>query len=73
MARKAVSISVRGSRQYVQAVKVLATKNGKQVADIVRDALDSAMGPQIEHEMSLFFESDVAQKPQNAEHAKENV
>lgn len=70
MARKAVSISVRGTRQYVQAVKVVATKNGKQVADIVRDALDTVMGAQIEHELTLFFDSSVASKPQDTERAK---
>jgi hypothetical protein len=70
VARKAVSISIRGTRQYVQAVKVVATKNGKQVADIVRDALDKSMGAQIEHELALFFDSGVAQKPRDTERAK---
>jgi hypothetical protein len=74
MARKTVSISITGTQDYVRAVKVVATKHGKTVSDIVRNALDSSIGTLIEAELtSPFFASDDARKPQSPERASHNI
>lgn len=62
MQEKARSVSIAGNRDYLDALKALALRRRKRVADLVREALDSSFGKEIEREISdsasFFAHSD---------------
>lgn len=62
---KSTSIPVSGDREFVQVVKTLAAAKGTTVADLVRQALDTAYGAELARIRSIFFgEGDVSKHQQ---------
>lgn len=60
MSEKARSVSIAGSRNYLDGLKVVAARRKVRVADLVREALDSSFGDEIERaiaESASFFTS----------------
>lgn len=58
MSEKAKSVSIAAGRNYIDAMKIVALRRKKRVADIVREALDSSYGDEIERviaESASFF------------------
>lgn len=49
-----VTISVRGGINYRHAVRAAAARNGMQVGDFVRQALDAHYGPAIQTELNFL-------------------
>lgn len=62
VSEKARSVSIAGGRNYVDALKIVALRRKKRVADIVREALDSSFGDEIKRAIadsaSFFADSD---------------
>lgn len=55
-----ISISCKGDKRYVAAVKLLAMKRNMSIAALVRKALDETYGSDIEKEEQKFFDPDCA-------------
>lgn len=55
---KAISVSVRASRPYLQALRELAKRRNTKVASLVRAALDKEYGNELSL-LSSFFEESV--------------
>ncbi len=67
---RVTAISVRASRQYVNAVNALATLWGVDTGDLVRRALDEMHGKDIEKQLS-FFTDDNPHIDRNIDKSKE--
>lgn len=52
---RTTTIPIAGTRQYVLAFKAYAMSRGKNMSDLVRDALDAQYGKDIESAASSFF------------------
>jgi hypothetical protein len=69
MNRTSVSVSCRGDRAYVQALRALAATRGLDMADVVRKALDTTFGGDIKPYLECF----VAHNEDKYPHSKEAV
>ncbi len=50
----AISVSCRGDKPYIKALKVVAAQNGIPVADLVRNALDAQYGDTLKSHLAIF-------------------
>ncbi len=64
MPEKSTAVSVRANRNYIRALKVLASERGLPIADLVREALDKTLGESIEAKV-LFFATIDCQNSQS--------
>jgi hypothetical protein len=55
MARTSTNISLRGDREYVNALAVLAKREGTSIGVLVRRALDEKYGESLQSISALFF------------------
>lgn len=61
------AVSIRADRDYIQALKVIATERGITVGDLVREVLDlSSIGERIQTKV-LFFKQNDYQNSQSVE------
>lgn len=58
------AVSVRANRNYIKALKVIASERGIQIGDLVREALDTTLGETIQSK-SLFFDKADYQNSQS--------
>lgn len=66
MARETRSVSIRcDDDNFMRGMKVVASKQGKRVGDLVREAVDKYIGNEISAEVSLFFTSDTPRMKQS--------
>lgn len=54
----ATAVSIRANRQYLRALRQLAEEKNQPVADLVRAAIDTAYGAEIEPILSFFAKRD---------------
>jgi hypothetical protein len=55
---KAIAVSIRADRQYIQAIKAIAAKHGKAIADLVYEAVEAQHGSEIQQQLSFFASID---------------
>lgn len=58
MTEQCRAVSVRANRDYIQALKVLASERGIQIGDLVREALDTSLGESIQSKVLFFAKTD---------------
>lgn len=54
MVRKGTTVSIRANGEYVRILRALAGARGIPYGQLVREALDAQLGPEIER-MRIFF------------------
>jgi hypothetical protein len=54
------NISVRGNRNFINGVRMLAAAKGMAIADVVRLALDTTYGEELARHVRFFEENDAS-------------
>lgn len=68
MARKTRSVSFGcDDDRYMQGLRIVAAKKGQNVGQIVFEAVDKCIGPEVREAMDIFFASDAPRMEQCSE------
>lgn len=66
MARETLSLSCRGTRAYIKAVKHVAATRNMEVGSLVRTAIDEYIGTEVDKVIHIFFADDTPRKEHNS-------
>ena len=70
---RATSISCRADKRYVESLRLLAMKQGVDVADIVRAAIDASYADELKEIGDSFFGHDGASMQHNGTQQVKNI
>ncbi len=67
MAQETTTVSLRATPAYKNAFRSVAMRQKREMADMVREALDAKFGAEIDEALSFFAETDARTHQSNRE------